>query len=45
MQRKALEVSIAKNKKVQEELDGIKATQHEHAEGKKLHNRQVEHLE
>ena len=39
VQRKALEVSISKNKKMQEDLSSIKARQMELDEGKKMHMR------
>ena len=45
VQRKALEVSIAKNKKGQDELNQVKAKQMEHDESKKMHTRQVENFE
>ena len=45
VQRKALEVSIHKNKKMQEELNQIKAKQMEFDENKKMHSRQVENFE
>ena len=45
VQRKALEVSIGKSKKMQEELSQIKAKQMEHDESKKIHTRQVENFE
>lgn len=45
VQRKALEVSISKNKKMQEDLSSIKARQMELDEGKKMHSRQVENFE
>ena len=45
VQRKALEVSIGKNKRMQEELSQIKAKQMEHDESKKMHTRQVENFE
>ena len=45
VQRKALEVSISKSKKMQDELSQIKAKQMEHDESKKMHTRQVENFE
>ena len=45
VQRKALEVSIQKNKKLQEELSETKAKHMEHNENKKIRSRQVEDLE
>lgn len=45
VQRKALEVSILKNKKLQEELGQIKAKQMEQSESRKIHSRQVENFE
>ena len=45
IQRKALEVSIAKNKRLQDELTELKSKQHEHSEGKRVHGKQIEQLE
>jgi len=45
IQRKALEVSIQKNKKLSEEVGQIRAKQLEHEETKKQHSRLVENFE
>ena len=45
IQRKALEVSISKNKKAQDELAELKSKQHEHSEGRRMHGKQIEELE
>jgi len=44
-QRKALEVSIQKNKRLEEECLALGSKNRENEEGKKLMQRQVEHLE
>ena len=45
VQRKALEVSIQKNKSLTEDLAARQAKQLEHNENKKVHTRQIENLE